>query len=517
MAIFHFKNLALVHSATDYPVACRRFSIAFLLLFTLTSRPVLAQDQDAVKYVVFDPVPIDPSLAVPPAEGSKDPPTLKLDAIPVLKQGSPVPSDKTPVQLSDWFAAQSPDSSVDPEQVQNTISSYEKTIADVEEEQGPYAEDLSQQLGSLADAYRQIGNVEKSLELDNRAAYVTRINKGLFTADQIPFIQNIVEDKVRLGDLIAADEEEEYLFYLQQKLHGDDPAAMLPALKNYAEWNVFAFNSRLLDLPKHGKSDSNSGKSGGSNVTPMEEQDFRLRRLIYAQNIYWSIVQILKTKFGINDPRLQDAEIDLAQTNYFYATSVSIPDDTFSATAMINTNPTQKIIDAPGLSINDMGYKHGREALERRVSYLSHAEKPDEEALVKATVDLSDWMIFFRKQRDTYQKAQDKLPQAELDGIFSPAYPILIPSFITPYNSRMALDIPDDQPMVYNGYIDAMLTLDAFGQTRETEILDMSDGTPNAIVNRLYRNLGNSQFRPRVKDGALLKTDTIYARYYYSL
>src|SRR5690606_30635004 len=207
-------------------------------------------------------------------------------------------------------------------------------------------------------------------------------------------------------------------------------------------------------------------------------EDFRTRSLVNAQNIYQSIIRILMSNYGISDPRLLDIEKRLALTNYFFATSFMGTSNLASATAMaygVNQMP----YDVGNISTSTLGYRQGREALERRIRYMQQMEGISPGQLAAARLDHGDWLLIFSKRMgaldvfaDAYQQMQAaNVPRREIDAIFKPALPEQIPEFLAHSNTRTAIGIPDSIALEYKGHIDVEYTLSRFGQAETIKVL----------------------------------------------
>ena len=412
-----------------------------------------------------------------------------------------------------WLSVNQPVDSTDTNTLAQDIVLYEQAIRELELAKGPFSADLPQSLLALGTALQNKGDLEAALDYLEQASHVTRINHGLYSTQQIPILERIIENHLQQGNLVAADEQQNYLFFLSQKNYGLDSKELLPALNRFAEWNIFAFSTDA------GFFGANSGPAEIS----VDEATFRVERLVNAQNIYWSIIEIIRNNFGSQDPRLLDAEMRLALANYLFATSFATQADPFSFIDF-NASLASSTLPATSPSITSMGYRHGRDALERRRDHLNENPAADPLARLHASLDLADWMLYFNNQRgkglemypQIYSALQDSVEPELLERIFSPAYPQQLPTFISPPDSRAALGIPEEQALAYKGYIDVEFELNRFGKTTAAKVLGKSADTPSALEQRLLRTLRRSQFRPRFEDGLPRLNDVIQTRYYYA-
>ena len=266
-----------------------------------------------------------------------------------------------------------------------------------------------------------------------------------------------------------------------------------------------------------------AGSSTGSRVITVEEATFKIERLLNAQHIYWSIGEILRKNFGAADPRLPDAEMRLVLTNYLYATSFASRADIFSLSEINSRSPLagNQLQASP---ISHMGYRHGKEALERRLEHLQSVSDSSAAELAGAALDVADWMLLFNRQRhkalelyeEIYSDYAQQLEAEELRQLFTPHYPTRLPLYINASYSRATLGIPPEQALKYEGHIDLEFKLSRFGRVTQIQVLSQSDAVPEIVTERLLRNVRNSQFRPRLQEGALPDEDLVQARYYFA-
>lgn len=397
------------------------------------------------------------------------------------------------------------------------VTRYEAALKAVEQKGNAYDLELTETLMGLAASYEDTGDYASALPLYERASHITRVNHGLFSLEQVPIIERVIANQVARGDLLAADQQQEYLFYLHRRIHGDNNPDMLPIMQKFAEWNMYAYRARIL-VPRTPPEDEASGSAPSSTRKPPPVEDlaiFRIQRLFVAQAVYEDMIKLLLTHFGPNDPRLPPAERSLAVANYLYATQVTMTEGASGwQTGYYNSD----------LPIKMLGFTEGREALERRVQYLERAGDKPLEAITQAKIELGDWLMTSRKRMNAIELytqthadyvASGASPEA-VDALFHPAMPARIPTFVISPYSRESLSIPEGAALQYRGYVDVEFSVSRYGQTGNVRELARSAETPPRIVDTLLRKLRREQFRPRFRDGKILQEDRVRARYYYA-
>lgn len=513
--LFQSRNTAGVYKAATLNGMQTLITNALLVgALELPATLLYAQEQSVnFDLLVFDAVPL--SVQSPADESSGPSAAVPLQA---AELGSLPRNNPQPVQTLVRTHANPVTASAPVDLSSADATRYEALLKEVEQKGNAYDAGLSESLMDLAAAYERSGDYARALPLYERASHLTRVNYGLFSAEQIPIVERVIDNQVMRGDLIAADQQQEYLYYLHRRIHGENNPGLLPAMEAYAEWNLFAFSARKLS-PTPVSADEIASETPSATKGPAPVEDvvmFRIQRLMNAQGIYQQIVKLLLTHFGTADPRLPEVERSLAVTNYLYATQVVVNESLLINTQSLNYNP-----DFP---VKMLGFAEGREALERRIQYLEETPGTPRDEITKAKMELGDWLMSSRKRMNGIEVYDQVFAdyvaagasQTEIDALFHPALPVAIPTFLVSPYSRESLNIPADASLQYKGYVDVEFVVGRYGQTSTPRELARSEGTPDRLVDALLRNIRRDQYRPRYRDGRAVEQDRIRARYYYA-
>ena len=506
----HIYKSAIVGTTISSPAyTCM---VILVLLIAFSAPFVSAQNSEELKFLIFEPVLIE---------------TSTLDENLHVSELTSLPKSESPKYISGVINESLTDTNELPSvDLNETIAAYDETIKNLELQGGAYEPALSQELLSMGMLYQSQNDHEQALEYMDQALHVNRVNLGLYNLEQEQIIGEKIKSLIALGDLFDADMQQEYLFNLKRKIYGNVHIDLLPALNEYAEWNIFAFDSRLVMNPHFNYAAKSSAFTDNSVSNSIGAESSKTSRLVTAQNIYRKIIQILINNYGDNDPRLLDIEKKLALTNYFFSTNLS-GSSAFSngESLTLVMNSSQSYYSTSQVSTNSMGYRHGREALERRLGYMQTMENIAPEDIVKAKIELGDWLTIFKKRvggLKLYEEAYNELKatgvaQEKIDELFSPTFPETIPAFIDYPYSRASHNIPENQALSYQGWFDVRLEINRYGKPEDIEIIGRSLNTTEPIENRLLRLLRNStSFRPRFSNDEPIDRETYEARYYYS-
>jgi hypothetical protein len=196
-----------------------------------------------------------------------------------------------------------------------------------------------------------------------------------------------------------------------------------------------------------------------------------------------------------------------AQRNYAGAIHVLLRQDLYADEQLQELE--RKLIRS---SYDGLQYARGRESLGRLFAY----EVLKGESLASRTVaylNVADWDLLFEHRPlalDAYEQTykflqQQGTPQADLDELFAPALPIVLPTILP--NPLLG----DDAPA--SGYIDVAFEIMNVGVSRRIEIVGSSDDATAAAKDALVRLIQRSRFRPRSTDGVFARASRVVVRY----
>ncbi len=129
----------------------------------------------------------------------------------------------------------------EPELVSPDATIYQFYITDLESRFGAYAPGLSEQLLGLGTAYQEQGLYDAASKVLKRAVHLSRVNNGLYGAEQIPILQRLISALVSSGEYEKADERQFYLYRVQRELYDPDAPQMSLAMLERARWEERAY------------------------------------------------------------------------------------------------------------------------------------------------------------------------------------------------------------------------------------------------------------------------------------
>ncbi|WP_346838916.1 hypothetical protein [Microbulbifer sp. SAOS-129_SWC] len=369
-----------------------------------------------------------------------------------------------------------------------TIDEYRDRIEEMEAEQGAYGAGIDEQLMGLGVALQKDGNHEEAISEFRRAMLINRVNEGLYSLNQVPMIERMINSQIALNQWQDANDNQEYLYWLYVRNYGEDDPRMLPVIDHLSRWHLQAY----VD------------EKGGS----------LFEHLISATNLYEMAVDIITKNFGANDLRLVDALRGLKATNYYLATYKGEPQEPVVVNA--GFAPGGNDFDSPRRTQLDQyrmnSFSSGKDAISRIVDVYNKNPQSPPAASAKAKVELGDWYMMFNKwhsARETYGEAYQALwdngaTNQEINDIFGrpaalPALPML----------------EEDRDALAHSYVTVSYDVTAFGKARNIQILKSQPDSSVSIRSRVRNVLKRAKFRPRFENGEPVDTVGIVQRFVF--
>lgn len=126
------------------------------------------------------------------------------------------------------------------------LDGYRDVIKSLEETGGAYALGLSEELLGFGLALQRSGRHTQAVEIFQRGTHITRINQGLYSEQQIPFLKGSINNLAVLQDIRAADDQQDYLIRVQQRALPAGPER-ISAWLAYAYWQRSQFLKDPVD------------------------------------------------------------------------------------------------------------------------------------------------------------------------------------------------------------------------------------------------------------------------------
>ena len=367
------------------------------------------------------------------------------------------------------------------------------TIQETLSRDGPYAPDLLGPLTALIELYREEEDDALAAVTIERARQVVRVNNGLHTLEQVPYMEQLIRIEKARGNHGTAWDLRQELLALVRRYPQD--LRTVPVLREDAERHMNLLAQYLggerppeLYLGCYYKPALYRGGGDDGGGCDSGEREKAVRSMVAeAQRSYLEAIAVLSRNELYDSEELRELEVEVLRGLDLVRTQFG----------------------------RDLGsYYPGRQSLDRLYGYEAAASRPIL-SQARAAAQIADWELLYSNNGDavgryalvvtTLQEAG--VAQASIDELFLPDLPVVLPSF---QPNPLARDEGKDA----TGHIDVAFEITKYGKGKSIEILDTTTSTTDAARLRLVELIQRSRFRPRMSHGALDDPSRVVVRYY---
>ena len=412
---------------------------------------------------------------------------------------------------------------------ENTVNRYQDRIRQLEAEHGVYDSAIAEALLGLGMAYKDMKNHSEAVDTFKRALQISRVNNGLQSLEQLPYLEFLIQENAALGNWEEVNNDYHYLFWLYKRNFGDNDPRLLPVIDRVTRSQVAIFNA--------------------------SPDMFTARNLREREDMETKAVEIIKTNYGENDPRLIDAYNQLAVTNYYMALQTGFFDDyrkyhyTMAQTSLRTTRTTvlvpvgvvngrviyaTRTIEMPDTRSGtylkpevskkfDLIQKteiDGRLALHKIEKLHEHNPELSLYSRALALTHQGDWRLLYESGRGMkqYREAQELLSQVDngqeyIQRLFGQPRPL--PSFLSETEESLTAAPTTEKLEEKPGqnYLEVSYDVTPAGRVVNIEIISRSPGVEDTLVRRVKRHLANVRYRPRFENAEPVMTKDLKVRY----
>ncbi len=353
-----------------------------------------------------------------------------------------------------------------------------------ENDVGAYAPELAPALRELGAALFIDGQYPDAIAAYRRAIHLLRVNEGLNTPLQTAMVQQLVEAYVEMGDYVAADDQQRYLYRIRkQHLAADDPE-MLEAVEQLAHWHRSAYLSQFDRL--------------------------RYPRIVELFDLYAEAADEVEALQG-NKSRARlpylKGKLRTAYLLSVYPGEEELPPED-KAQQRDNSNTS----DVTRLRFNAFGadnFRRGLAAIREMRGILEHDPETRPSDIADLLVMKGDWYQWhqrFAQAVDMYEAAWDAVEGDPGAGNWRRANfqnPRELPAGRVFQPGRMPVRL------YYDADVHVRFAVSRIGLARDIEILAPDRTDNQSAVTRGYKYLRSMRFRPRLEDGEVVATESV--------
>ena len=132
-------------------------------------------------------------------------------------------------------------------EISREIERRETLIDDLRYSAGVYSEELSEVQADLGAYLLEVEDFEKAAQIYTEALQILRINKGLYSEDQLPLINALIASNAKMKAWSKADDFQSLYIHIADRVYSTTDGRFLRAARQYGDWRFRVMSENLLD------------------------------------------------------------------------------------------------------------------------------------------------------------------------------------------------------------------------------------------------------------------------------
>ena len=369
------------------------------------------------------------------------------------------------------LAIDSHSQSADQQSESDPTEDYLNAIDRVEADYSAYSTELSDLYLGLGRSLLSNQEYQKARQAFQRGMQIERINYGLNSLSQSPYLLSIADTESYMGNWKQSQKALENLFSINRQAYGADDPRLLPILNQILNWYLVSYHQR-------------SPSGGYSN-------------LVISERVATRMYDIMLKSMPLSDPQAPDSFRRIGYLQYFIADHIRQHGEPSESGVTMSTAGSSNLSSKKTLS--HMHFRRGKAALQKVVESTVHQENSSKIDQAMAISELGDWYLVFGQRNSaaqTYQLAYEIVQQAETpDKLQSELFdqPRLI-SF--PLAEAEVAANKEEQEQ-----FEVSLTVTPYGMPKNIQLVDTSVEVSEQQLRTLRRALSRQRFRPKIQNG----------------
>jgi tetratricopeptide (TPR) repeat protein len=369
-----------------------------------------------------------------------------------------------------WLDAPLAQSATTDATTSTSVTNYLDAIDRVEAAHSAYATELSDLYMGLGRALINEANYPEAQRALHRGMQVERVNYGLDSISQTPYLFLLADLDAATGDYKASQDALESLYQISAKHYGAKDQRMLTTLDQMLDWQLRHYRKKP---PRKGFS-----------------------HIVAAERVSVRMAKILNASVALSDPQAPPYYAKLAAIQYFIADHIDRHGVAPKANFEISTGPD--VLSQTRSSTSFNYYRRGKSALLYRVDALMQQNQDDPLVQAVAIAELADWYLVFGQTHaatEAYRLAFETLTD---DGV---AEEVRANFFAEPKKIDFVLDASIDTLDTGPSALQVGIWITATGRPKDIQVIDPPETLTGKYLDALRSSLRKTRYRPRMIDG----------------
>ena len=363
------------------------------------------------------------------------------------------------------------------------VTDYLDAIETAEAELSAYSVELSDLYFGLGKSHFSKREYERARQAYQRGMQIERVNYGLDSISQSPYLLSIAEAESYLGNWDQSHNALENLYQINAKAYGETDPRMLPVLDELLDWYMTTYKERTLN---------------GA-----------YQNLVISERLSNRMYRILVNSVPMDDPDAASRYRKISHLHYFIANHIKQHGEPSESGLTINSSATTRALD----STSHLHYRRGKAALQKVIESLE--KQPDSSAVDKALAiaELGDWYLVFGQRMSAskaYKLAYDTLGENSEKGADLFDQPSMIEFTALGDNLELAKSRRQQSQSLPRRQLEVSMTVTKIGIPEKMKIIDPPEDISKKEIRTIFKEIRSKRFRPRLVDGETTSSSMVY-------
>ena len=132
-------------------------------------------------------------------------------------------------------------------EISRELSTRQTAIENIQSDLGIYDPSLIEAYGDMGRFYSELEDYENAIRLYTEALQIARINTGLYSPEQIPILDSLIEANSRNTDWQEVDDFQELYYLINSRIYELTEIEYIAAAEIYGAWKLRVVRENLLD------------------------------------------------------------------------------------------------------------------------------------------------------------------------------------------------------------------------------------------------------------------------------
>lgn len=347
------------------------------------------------------------------------------------------------------------------------VTDYLNAIDTAEAELSAYSMELSDLYLGLGKSHFSKQEYERARRAFQRGMQIERVNFGLNSLSQTPYLMSIAETESFLGNWDESQKALENIYFINTQAYGEKDPRMLPVLDELLDWYLDTYSER----PR------NSG----------------YQNLVISERLGTRMYSILEEHDDLSNPDNPQIYRKLSHLHYFIANHIKEHGEPSEAGISFNNASTVMSQDTS----SHKHYQRGKLALQKVVESLELQADTTPADQANAIAELGDWYLVFGQRMSAnkaYKLAYEALETSDQseqlsESLFGQAKVI----------EFTALGIEKQETADVD--FEISIVISESGTPNDIEILNPPEELDKKVRRTIFKDIRAKRFRPKLVEG----------------